>query len=217
VTSKTPARGKLFVVAAPSGAGKTSLVKALIESAPNIEVAVSHTTRTRRPDEIDGVAYHFVSPIEFRDMQRQDAFIESAQVFGNLYGTSRQAVERIADRGHNIILEIDWQGAQQIRLRLPESVHIFILPPSLETLRSRLLGRGQDDAQIIDTRMSEAINEISHYEEFQYLIINDNFNSALQDLARIIEGNADDLRLDQQKNRFSDLIARLLAGNDTDR
>ena len=211
MTSKTSTRGQLFVVAAPSGAGKTSLVKALIESTPSIQVAVSHTTRPKRPDEVDGVDYHFVSPETFREMQNQDAFIESAQVFGNLYGTSRQGVESIAACGYNIILEIDWQGAQQIRQRLPDSVHIFILPPSLEALRTRLQGRGQDDPQIIQTRMSEAINEISHYQEFEYLIINDDFTVALQDLSRIVNARAADLLISEQQKRFSDLIAALLA------
>ncbi len=211
MTSKTSARGHLFIVAAPSGAGKTSLVKALIESTPSIEVAVSHTTRPKRPDEVDCVDYHFVTPEIFREMQNQDAFIESAQVFGNLYGTSREAVESIASRGHNIILEIDWQGAQQIRQRLPDSTHIFILPPSLEALRARLQGRGQDDPHIIHTRMNEAINEISHYQEFDYLIINDDFNVALRDLGRIVDGKAADLLLGAQQKRFQDLIAALLA------
>jgi guanylate kinase len=211
VTSKTSTRGQLFVVAAPSGAGKTSLVKALIESTPSIQVAVSHTTRPKRPDEVDGVDYHFVSPETFREMQNQDAFIESAQVFGNLYGTSRQGVESIAACGYNIILEIDWQGAQQIRQRLPDSVHIFILPPSLEALRTRLQGRGQDDPHIIQTRMNEAINEISHYQEFEYLLINDDFTVALQDLSRIVNARAADLLISEQQKRFSDLIAALLA------
>lgn len=202
--------GQLFIVAAPSGAGKTSLVKALIEGLSSVQVAVSHTTRPRRPDEIDGVNYHFVSEPRFRAMQAEGAFIESAQVFGNLYGTSREAIEAITSTGHNIILEIDWQGAQQIRSKEPASVHIFILPPSLAALRTRLQGRGQDDPDTINRRMAAALNEISHYREFDYLIINDNFATALADLARIIEGQADDLQLVTQQAQHTKMINSLL-------
>jgi len=201
------------VVAAPSGAGKTSLVKALILSMPNVEVAVSHTTRKRRPDEVDGVNYHFVDQARFKQLQTQDAFVESAQVFGNLYGTSRQAIDEIADIGHHTILEIDWQGAAQIRQRDPMSVHIFILPPSLEALRSRLLTRGQDDPETIAKRMNEAINEMSHYREFDYLVVNDQFDEALEDLTHIVQGRGEDLRVQTQYARHQVLIDALLAKN----
>jgi guanylate kinase len=210
VTDDQSTHGQLFIVAAPSGAGKTSLVKSLIEGLPSVKVAVSHTTRPRRPDEIDGVNYHFVSEPKFRTMQAEGAFIESAQVFGNLYGTSRQAIETIISSGHNIILEIDWQGAQQIRRQEPASVHIFILPPSLAALRSRLQGRGQDDPDTIDKRMAEALSELSHYREFDYLIINDNYATALADLARVVEGRGEDLRRSSQQSRHAQLIESLL-------
>ena len=209
MTSSQFSKGQLFVVAAPSGAGKTSLVKALIQAMPNIEVAVSHTTRQRRPDEGDGVNYHFVDTTRFKELQAEDAFIESARVFGNLYGTSYQAIDKIAATGHHTILEIDWQGAVQIRQRDAASVHIFILPPSLQTLGARLLGRGQDDQETIKHRMDEAISEISHYREFDYLVLNDDFDTALADLRRIVLGQGEDLRVEAQYARHQVMIDAL--------
>jgi guanylate kinase len=209
VTSSQFSKGQLFVVAAPSGAGKTSLVKALIHAMPNIEVAVSHTTRQRRPDEGDGVNYHFVDKTRFKELQAEDAFIESAHVFGNLYGTSRQAIDKIAATGHHTMLEIDWQGAAQIRQRDGASVHIFILPPSLQTLSARLLGRGQDDQETIKQRMNEAISEISHYREFDYVVLNDDFDTALADLRRIVLGQGEDLRVEAQQARHQVIIDAL--------
>ena len=209
VTSSQFSKGQLFVVAAPSGAGKTSLVKALISALPSIEVAVSHTTRQRRPDEVDGVNYHFVNSAQFKQLQSADAFVESAQVFNNLYGTSRESIDRISATGRHTILEIDWQGAAQIRQRDPTSVHIFILPPSLQALGQRLLGRGQDDPETIEQRMNEAINEMSHYREFDYLVVNDDFATALADLHRIVRGQGEDLQVEAQYARHSILIDAL--------
>jgi guanylate kinase len=200
----------LFVVAAPSGAGKTSLVNALLETMPGAGVAVSHTTRPRRPHEVDGVNYHFVTEAVFRKMQSEHAFIESATVFGNLYGTSRAEVDRLTAAGRDVILEIDWQGARQIRKAVPKATTIFILPPALATLRGRLLGRAQDDQDAIAARTAEAINEISHYDEFDFIVVNDEFKQALADLARIIQGNGDDLRLADQRERLAPLLAELL-------
>lgn len=197
------------MVAAPSGAGKTSLLKALIDAMPDVGVAVSHTTRPKRADEVDGVNYHFVTTETFRDMQSREAFLESATVFGNLYGTSRAAVEHVTRGGQHVILEIDWQGARQIRRIVPGVTTIFILPPSLDTLKTRLLARAQDDPATIERRTAEAIGEISHYGEFDYLVVNDDFRSALADLARIIHGEADDLRIGLQREKLAPLLSEL--------
>ncbi len=202
--------GDLFVVAAPSGAGKTSLVKALIEQVPLAAVAISHTTRKPRPGEVDGVNYYFVERSTFEKLQIDGVFLESANVFGNLYGTSLLEVERVRRRGEHVILEIDWQGARQIRTLVPESQSIFILPPSLQTLKARLLTRGQDDDKTIARRTREAIGEISHYMEFDYIIVNDSFGRALADLVSIIEGKGDALKLARQKRRLAPLIEDLL-------
>lgn len=209
MTSSQFSKGQLFVVSAPSGAGKTSLVKALINAMPNIKVAVSHTTRQRRTDEVDGVNYHFVDRAQFKQLQSQDAFVESAQVFSNLYGTSRQSIDKISATGRHTILEIDWQGAAQIRQRDSASVHIFILPPSLQTLGTRLLGRGQDTAETIKQRMNEAINEMSHYREFDFLVVNDDFEQALADLRKIVQAQGEDLRVAAQCARYPLLIDAL--------
>lgn len=202
--------GRLFVVAAPSGAGKTSLVNGLIESIPNVGVSVSHTTRPRRSPETDGLNYHFVTPEQFRDMQAGHAFLESAQVFDNLYGTSRAEVDRITAAGQHVILEIDWQGARQIRRLVPDATTIFILPPSLATLKTRLQSRAQDDPDSIAQRTAEAINEIAHYDEFDYIVVNDSFETALGDLMRIIRGEGNDLRLSAQRKSLASLLAELL-------
>lgn len=202
--------GKLFVVAAPSGAGKTTLVKALVDASDTVEVAISHTTRTRRPHEVDGVDYYFVSKPQFQDLKARNQFVESALVFGNLYGTSRSEVDRINAKGKHVILEIDWQGARQVRQVLPETRSVFILPPSLDSLQSRLRSRASDDEQTIQRRMSEAFSEMSHYEEFDFVIVNDVFEQALQDLTRIVTSEAKDLRLSAQKSRIARLLAELL-------
>ncbi|MEX2488173.1 MAG: guanylate kinase [Pseudomonadales bacterium] len=210
----TRSPGKLFVVSAPSGAGKTSLVKALIDRRPELRVAVSHTTRKRRRDEVDGVNYHFVDTQTFTAMQEAGAFIESAHIFGNLYGTSQAEVNRILGTGHHIILEIDWQGAAQVRQNLDNVISIFILPPSLETLKMRLLTRAQDDLETITARFNAAISEIAHYKDFDYLIVNDNFEDAVADLERIIFDEGKDRSLAVQEQQQASLIAQLLPDAD---
>jgi guanylate kinase len=206
-TPGTP--GTLYIVSAPSGAGKTSLVKALIDAEPNIRVSVSHTTRGMRPGEVDSVNYNFVSREEFVHMLEHGDFLEHAEVFGNLYGTSQRWVQQTLAEGHDLILEIDWQGAQQVRHLMPQAKSIFILPPSQEALRQRLDNRGQDSDEIIDRRMREAVSEMSHYVEYDYLVINDDFATALDDLKAIFRSNQ--LRHGAQQVRHGALLARLLA------
>ena len=200
--------GTLYIVSAPSGAGKTSLVKALLDALPDIRVSVSHTTRAMRPGEADGVNYHFVDCVTFTNLLEHGDFLEHAEVFGNYYGTSQAALERTLAEGHDLILEIDWQGAQQVRRKLPHAQSIFILPPSQAALRQRLDNRGQDSAEIIERRMREAVSEMSHYVEYDYLIINDDFASALEDLKSIFRTRQ--LRLDRQQRRHDDLLVDLL-------
>lgn len=178
--------GTLYIFSAPSGAGKTSLVKALLERTNNIKVSVSHTTRASREGEIDGKDYNFVSQDTFKDLINQSAFLEHAQVFDNFYGTSQAWVEQELKEGQDVILEIDWQGAKQIRQQMPETTSVFILPPSHDELLRRLTGRGTDSEEIIQKRMKDAEKEISHYGEFDYLIINDDFDTALQELQSIV-------------------------------
>jgi guanylate kinase len=202
--------GNLFVIAAPSGAGKTSLVKAILGIEPGVQVAVSHTTRQRRPEEMSGVNYFFVSEQEFHRMRREDQFIESANVFGNLYGTSKAEVNRILNSNQNLILEIDWQGAIQIRQSQTTAIGIFILPPSVESLRNRLLQRAQDDSETIEQRMSAAMDEMSHYHEFDYLVINDDFDTALMEIHDILHDKGETLRTGIQSQRYASLITELL-------
>ena len=191
----THSTGTLYIVSAPSGAGKTSLVKALIDVEPQIRVSVSHTTRAMRPGEVNGVNYHFVEREEFVKMIEHGDFLERAEVFGNLYGTSQSHLQQTLDEGHDLILEIDWQGAEQVRKLMPQARSIFILPPSQEALRQRLDNRGQDSDEIIDARMREAVSEMSHYVDYDYLIINDDFALALEDLKAIFRAN----RLQQKR------------------
>ena len=179
--------GQLFIISAPSGAGKTSMLKAARASLPNLAVAVSHTTRVMRPGEIDGQHYYFVNEDEFNTLQSQDAFVEHALVFGNYYGTSKQAINSLLTSGKDVVLEIDWQGARQIRDIYPDAVSVFILPPTLASLQQRLEERGQDSASVIATRMQAAKQEISHYDEYNHLIINDNFDTAVAQLIVLIE------------------------------
>lgn len=202
-------RGTLYTISAPSGAGKTSLVKALIDTTRNVRVSVSHTTRAMRPGEQDGVNYHFTERDAFIDMIGQSAFLEHAEVFGNLYGTSTQWVKDTLDGGTDVILEIDWQGAQQVRHLIPETVSVFILPPSREELTRRLTDRGQDDNNTIDARMQEAINEMSHYVEGHYVIINDDFDAALVDFQAILVSQR--LTLNNQQQRHQQLLSSLLS------
>ncbi|MDQ8038314.1 MAG: guanylate kinase [Pedobacter sp.] len=201
--------GSLFVIAAASGTGKTSLVKALVESTPGVGVSISHTTRPMRPGETHGVNYHFTAREEFVRLIGEGAFLEHAEVFGNLYGTSKDWVVNELSQDRDVILEIDWQGALQVRRLLPEAVSIFILPPSLETLSHRLNSRGQDSAEVIAARLKEAQADIAHYAEFSYLVVNDDFDAALNDLQTIVR--ACRLTFRSQSVRQEALLQRLLA------
>lgn len=187
-------QGLLFVLSAPSGGGKSSLAKALVESEPDIAVAVSHTTRAPRPGEVHGEHYFFVSPDEFETMVAAGDFLEHARVFDNRYGTSRQAVQSLLDAGKHVLLDIDWQGMRAIKQQLPAARSIFILPPSRQELEKRLRGRGQDSEEIIARRMRDAVSEMRHYNEFDYVVINDDFEDALADLRAIIRGRDADVR-----------------------
>ena len=205
----------LFIVAAPSGCGKTSLVESLINNTANLCVSISHTTRKPRADEVNGANYHFVSVAEFQKMVSDDAFIEHAEVFENLYGTSKKLINDNLDNNINVILEIDWQGARQVKHNLPSAISIFILPPSKEALELRLKNRAQDDELIIKKRMLDAENQMSHYSEFDYLVINDNFNAALADLESIISSSNNlskraHLSLEEQSIKHKKLLKKLI-------
>jgi len=192
----------LFTISAPSGAGKTSLVKALLEKrADAVAVCVSHSTRAIRPGEVDGKAYHFVTLEKFKRMVGNDEFLEHAQVFDNCYGTARASVDALLASGKHVILEIDWQGARQVKAKLPETVSIFILPPSREELEQRLRLRGTDDERTISRRMRDADREMSHYHDAEYLVINDTFEQALFDLDAIIHTQGLTLARQKLKNR----------------
>lgn len=182
-------KGRLFILSAASGTGKTSLAKALVESMPDAAFSVSHTTRRPRPGEQHGVHYYFLNPQQFDEMVAADRFLEHAKVFGNSYGTSRAATENLLRQGKNIILDIDWQGARTIKEKMPESVSIFILPPSRKALEARLTSRGQDTPEVIEQRMQAAVSEMSHYQEFDHVVVNDDFAAALNDLKAIIRGD----------------------------
>lgn len=185
-SAKSPFSGQLYIFSAPSGAGKTSLVEALLKSTSGIEVSVSHTTRAMRPGEENGVHYHFTDTSEFEKMVEAGAFLEDAKVFDNYYGTSQKAVEDRLGQGEDVILEIDWQGAQQVRKLMPFAISVFILPPSREALEQRLNSRGQDSAEIIARRMQDATSDMEHYVEFDYVIINDDFDEATRQLSSIV-------------------------------
>ncbi|MDC0362075.1 guanylate kinase [Halioglobus sp.] len=201
--------GTLFTVSAPSGAGKTSLVNALIEQCEGLLVSVSHTTRPRRPAEVDGVNYNFVSEPAFRAILERGEFLEHARVFDNLYGTSAVWVEEQLRRGHDVILEIDWQGAQQVKRLMPQAKAIFILPPSRDTLLERLRGRGQDDDGIIQKRMDVAVEEMSHYVESDFMVVNANFDRALAELTAIV--NSQRLTTPRQQALLADMLKGLLS------
>jgi guanylate kinase len=205
----TQAAGTLYIVSAPSGAGKTSLVKALIEQIDTLRVSISHTTRAPRPGEMNGVNYHFTNREDFLSRVGQGDFLEHAEVFGNLYGTSQSTVEATLAEGFDLILEIDWQGAEQVRRALPQARSIFILPPTRKDLRERLTNRGQDADEVIEGRMAQAVQEMSHCYEYDYLVINDCFQAALEDLKAIFRAGR--LALPCQQARHTVLLTELLS------
>jgi len=205
----------LFIIAAPSGCGKTSLVEALIKKTKNLCVSVSHTTRPPRPDEVNGINYYFVSINEFEEMIKNNAFVEHATVFDNHYGSSTKLIREKLDEGVDVILEIDWQGARQVKENMPNAISIFILPPSNEALLGRLKQRAQDDEITINKRMSDAQNQMQHFNEFDYLVINDDFNSALNDLNLIIcrpdkTSERFNLSLSEQSKKHIKLLKKLI-------
>ncbi|MFC3703087.1 guanylate kinase [Reinekea marina] len=200
--------GTLYIVAAPSGAGKSSLVNALIARLPFVYLSISHTTRPMRPGEEDGEHYHFTTVEDFTARIEQAEFLEHAKVFDNYYGTSQTYVQQQLDAGHDVILEIDWQGGQQIRRLMPDAKSIFILPPSKDALQERLEKRQQDSAEVIARRMKDAVSEMSHYAEFDYLIINDDFYKALDEMSAIFVANR--MTIEQQKDRYQNLLEQLL-------
>jgi len=202
------AKGQLYIISAPSGAGKTSLVKALLEAGTGIDVSVSHTTRAKREGEIEGVDYHFSDSEAFQALASADGFLEHATVFGNSYGTSKASVEKQLGSGVDVILEIDWQGAQQVRDLMPASCSIFILPPSKRALKERLKGRGQDSDAIIAERMCMAVDEMKHYSEYEFLVINDDFDEALAELLSIVSSQR--LLMGRRQQSHADLINQLL-------
>jgi len=199
--------GNLFVIGAPSGAGKTSLVHALLNINPQIDLSISYTTRNPRPGEQDGKDYHFVSRATFLAMAERGEFLESAEVYGNLYGTSQTWISQETAKGRDILLEIDWQGAAQVRRLFPECISIFILPPSMEALEQRLKGRGKDNDEVIARRMAAVRDDVAHVAEFDYVIINDNLNEALRELNAVLLSAG--LKCARQLNRHQELINRL--------
>jgi len=202
-------QGTLYIVSAASGTGKTSLLKALLEQTKGISISVSHTTRDARVGEENGVHYHFVGKNTFHNLIEEGDFLEHAEVFGNFYGTSQSAVKGQLSQGEDVILEIDWQGAQQVRKLMPEAVSIFILPPSREALLTRLQGRGQDSDEIIAGRMAEAVSEMSHYNEFDYIVVNDVFDTALAELKAIFAAGR--LTTKRQSEEHQGMISQLLS------
>lgn len=201
-------RGKLFVIAAPSGAGKTSLVRALMERRPALRFSISYTTRQQRPTERDGHDYFFVDKPQFERMAAAGEFLEHARVFDNYYGTSRAQVVQLLEQGQDVLLEIDWQGAQQIRRALPECRSIFVLPPSLAALEQRLRNRATDSDEVIARRLRDSIADLSHWNEFDYIVINDDFGRATADLEAIVAGQGEHLR--RERAELQPLIAKLL-------
>ncbi|AEE21402.1 MULTISPECIES: guanylate kinase [Paraglaciecola] len=210
--------GNLFILAAPSGAGKSSLIKALLQNHDateihnnEMQVSVSHTTRAPRPGEIDGVHYHFVSREVFQELISQDEFFEWAEVFGNYYGTSKVVIEQTLRKGIDVFLDIDWQGARQVKAQIPDTATIFVAPPSRDELLRRLTERGQDTPEVIQERMNKAVSEISHYHEFDYIVVNDDFDAALAELDAIVSSRR--LRKEKQVMRHQSLFENLLAND----
>ncbi|MDG1485736.1 MAG: guanylate kinase [Porticoccaceae bacterium] len=201
------AKGTLFIISAPSGAGKTSLVAGILAQINNIQASISHTTRDCRPGEQNGINYHFVDHQQFVTMIENNAFLEHAEVFGNFYGTSQEWVEATLNTGTDVILEIDWQGAEQVRSKFADSQSIFILPPSKQALRERLNGRGQDHAEVIEKRIAAATEEMSHYVEADYLVINDDFALALEQLESIISAQRCKMPVLGHEKLLSDLLS----------
>lgn len=199
--------GNLYVIAAPSGTGKTTLVKALVDTCPNITVSISHTTRSKRPAETHGVHYYFIAENEFREMIQHQDFLEHATVFGNLYGTSKTWVENTLATGKDVILEIDWQGCQQIQKLFPDCTSIFILPPSLDCLKNRLVTRNQDKENIIAARLKDVREAISHIAEYDYIVMNDDFDTAVNDLKAIVQAKR--LNAKAQMKKFAEKIKEL--------
>jgi len=197
----------IFIISAPSGCGKTSLVKALIDNVSDLCVSVSHTTREPRLGEVDGENYHFVSKEKFNDMCTEGAFVEHAEVFGNYYGSSKEAITKELNQNKDVILEIDWQGAQQVKNNVA-ALSIFILPPTKDALLSRLQGRGQDSQEVIDKRMADAEDEMSHFYEFDFLVFNDEFSTALDDIKHIIFSAR--LTLKEQSHKYNNLLKQLI-------
>jgi guanylate kinase len=208
MTVPTSGTAALFVISAPSGAGKTTLVKALRARLPALAVSTSHTTRKPRPTEQDGREYYFVDNTEFNALVDDNAFLEHARVFGNQYGTSRYQLEDKLAAGNNVILEIDWQGARQVRAAMPSCRTIFILPPTRDALRARLTGRQTDSPEVIERRLADAVTDMSHYDEFDYVVINDDFDTAVEDLVQIVAGNGHKLTADRPE--LSAVVANLL-------
>jgi len=209
IVSANPARGMLLIVSAPSGAGKTTLVRALLKADPALRLSVSYTTRAPRPAEVDGKDYHFVDKDAFLAMAKQGELLESAEVYGNYYGTSGAWIGRELAAGRDILLEIDWQGASQVRRQFPETLSIFILPPSLQALRNRLMNRAQDNQDVIDKRLAAAAEDISHASEFDYIIVNDDFDEALRDLTAVVRASR--LTRSRQIDRHADLFSQFNA------
>ncbi|AWL13344.1 Guanylate kinase [Saliniradius amylolyticus] len=208
----TQITGNLFILAAPSGAGKSSLIRALLTKHHHGDLcpSVSHTTRAPRPGEVDGEHYHFVSKAEFEAMIERGDFFEWAKVFDNYYGTSKAAIDQTLEQGKDVLLDIDWQGARQVKAQRPDTATIFIAPPSAEALRERLKNRQQDSDEVIEQRMTKAKAEISHYDEFDYIVVNDDFDTALKDIEHIVFGQR--LRGHQQRQRHRTLFEALLGG-----
>ena len=205
----------LFIIAAPSGCGKTTLVDALLKDSKDLYLSVTHTTRKPRVGEVDGINYHFIKKTNFRKMIHNNEFVEHAEVFGNLYGSSREKIEENLNKNIDVILEIDWQGARQVKANMPNAISIFILPPSKKSLHERLMRRGQDDGETIKNRMADAANQMKHYEEFDYLVINDIFDEALSNIKTIIHNtnkdfNKSELTLEKQALRHKYLLKELI-------